>query len=156
MLSCIVFCLGVALQAGASSSGTALPTFILGRFFAGVGVGLVSTLIPMYQSECAPKWIRGAVISCYQWAVTIGIVLASVTNNATKDRPSDSAWQIPICVQFIWAAVLFLGMLWLPEVNTYPDRPLIYIADVGCILASHRGGWWGRAVLALPRSLCLV
>ncbi|KAJ8473816.1 hypothetical protein ONZ51_g7639 [Trametes cubensis] len=86
-----------------------------GAFFAGVGVGLVSTLIPMYQSECAPKWIRGAVISCYQWAVTIGIVLASVTNNATKDRPSDSAWQIPICMQFIWAVVLFLGMLWLPE-----------------------------------------
>ncbi|KAI0333217.1 general substrate transporter [Cubamyces sp. BRFM 1775] len=115
MLSCIVFCLGVALQAGASSSGTALPTFILGRFFAGVGVGLISTLIPMYQSECAPKWIRGAVISCYQWAVTIGIVLASVTNNATKDRPGDDAWQIPICVQFVWATVLFVGMLWLPE-----------------------------------------
>ncbi|KAH9888512.1 MFS monosaccharide transporter [Cubamyces lactineus] len=115
MLSCVVFSLGVALQAGASVSSTTLPTFILGRFFAGVGVGLVSTLIPMYQSECAPKWIRGAVISCYQWAVTIGIVLASVTNNATKDRPSNSAWQIPICVQFVWATVLFLGMLWLPE-----------------------------------------
>ncbi|OJT07632.1 High-affinity glucose transporter SNF3 [Trametes pubescens] len=44
MVSCIIFSLGVALQTGSSN----LPTCIVGRFFAGVGVGLVSTLVPMY------------------------------------------------------------------------------------------------------------
>ncbi|EIW53905.1 AmMst-1 [Trametes versicolor FP-101664 SS1] len=111
MLTCIVFSLGVSLQAGAPD----FATFVVGRVFAGIGVGLVSTLIPMYQSECSPKWIRGALVSCYQWAISIGLLLSAVVNNATKDRPDHSAWQIPISVQLVWAFVLFVGMIWLPE-----------------------------------------
>ncbi len=113
ILSCIVFSLGIALQTGSSN----WATFIIGRFFAGFGVGLVSTLVPMYQSECAPKWIRGAIVSGYQWAITIGLLLASVINNATKGRADHSAWRIPISIQFIWAFILFVGMFWLPEVR---------------------------------------
>ncbi|KAI0708858.1 MFS monosaccharide transporter [Cerioporus squamosus] len=109
--SCLVFSLGVALQTGAPN----LAAFLIGRVFAGAGVGLVSTLVPMYQSECSPKWIRGAVVSGYQWAITIGLLLASVINNATKDRQNHSAWQIPIAIQFIWALVLASGMTYLPE-----------------------------------------
>ncbi|KAI0628428.1 AmMst-1 [Trametes polyzona] len=111
MLACAVFCLGVSLQTGSST----LATFIVGRSFAGLGVGLVSTLIPMYQSECSPKWIRGAIVSCYQFAITVGLLLAAIINNATKARPNHSAWQISISVQLIWAFVLFVGMIWLPE-----------------------------------------
>ena len=50
----LIFAVGVAMQAAA----TALPLFVVGRVFAGWGVGMVSMLIPMYQSECSPKWIR--------------------------------------------------------------------------------------------------
>jgi len=106
-----VFDLGVALQVGA----THLPTFVVGRVFAGLGVGLVSCLVPMYQSECAPKWIRGAVVCGYQWAITIGLLLASIVNNATQNRQNHSAWRIPIAIQFIWAFILASGMLALPE-----------------------------------------
>ncbi|KAI0364810.1 MFS monosaccharide transporter [Pilatotrama ljubarskyi] len=111
MASCLVFCLGVSLEVGAMN----LPTFMAGRFFAGFGVGLVSTLVPMYQSECSPKWIRGAVVSCYSLTITIGLLLSSVINNATKARQNHSAWQIPLAIQFVWTSVLFIGMLWLPE-----------------------------------------
>lgn len=55
MVSTIVFTFGVILQTAA----TAIPLFVAGRFFAGFGVGMVSALIPLYQSETAPKWIRG-------------------------------------------------------------------------------------------------
>ncbi len=109
--SCLVFSVGVALQTGAPN----LAAFLIGRVIAGAGVGLVSTLVPMYQSECSPKWIRGAVVSGYQWAITIGLLLASVINNATKGRQNHSAWQIPISIQFIWALVLAAGMTYLPE-----------------------------------------
>ncbi|KAI1793556.1 MFS monosaccharide transporter [Ganoderma leucocontextum] len=111
IVSCLIFSLGVALQ----TAGGNLSTFVVGRVFAGAGVGLVSTLVPMYQSECAPKWIRGAIVSGYQWAITIGLLLASVINNATKDRPDHSAWRIPIAIQFMWAFILSVGMLYLPE-----------------------------------------
>ena len=56
MASCaIVFNLGVILQTAATEQ----PMFIAGRFFAGLGVGLISAMIPLYQSETSPKWIRG-------------------------------------------------------------------------------------------------
>ncbi|KAH9167454.1 MFS monosaccharide transporter [Lactarius sanguifluus] len=109
--SCLVFCVGVAMQTAA----TAIPLFVVGRVWAGLGVGLVSTLVPMYQSECSPKWIRGAVVGLYQFGITIGILLSNVFNNATKNRPNHSSYRIPIAIQFIWAAILAVGMFLLPE-----------------------------------------
>lgn len=91
--------------------------FVVGRVFAGLGVGIVSTCIPMYLSECSPKWIRGAVVSGYQWAITIGLLLASVINNATQHRDDHSSWRIPTAVQLVWAFILSAGMLYLPEVS---------------------------------------
>ena len=120
--SCLVFSIGVALQTAA----TAIPLFVVGRVFAGLGVGLVSTLVPMYQSECSPKWIRGAVVGLYQWAITIGLLLSSIFNNATKNRPNHSSYRIPIAIQFIWAAILAAGMVFLPEVCSFvSDRPCV-------------------------------
>lgn len=113
--ACLIFSIGVAMQA----ASTAVPLFVVGRVFAGLGVGLVSMLVPMYQSECSPKWIRGAVVSLYQWAITIGILLAAVINNATKDFDNHSAYRIPIAIQFIWAAILAGGMAILPESPRY-------------------------------------
>lgn len=109
--ACAVFCVGVAMQTGS----TAIPLFVVGRVFAGLGVGLVSCLVPMYQSECAPKWIRGAIVALYQWAITIGLLLAACVNQGTKDRQDHSSWRIPTAIQFVWAAVLAGGMLMLPE-----------------------------------------
>ncbi len=113
--SCLVFSIGVALQTAA----TAIPLFVVGRVWAGLGVGLVSTLVPMYQSECSPKWIRGAVVGLYQFGITVGLLLSNVFNNATKDRPNHSSYRIPIAIQFIWAAVLAFGMFLLPEVRPF-------------------------------------
>ena len=113
IVSCLVFCVGVAMQTAA----TKLPLFIVGRVWAGLGVGLVSTLVPMYQSECSPKWIRGAVVSLYQFGITIGVLLANIFNNATKNRPNHSSYRIPVAIQFIWAAILAFGMFLLPEVR---------------------------------------
>lgn len=58
-VSCIVFIIGVVMQ----TIATAIPLFTAGRAVAGFGVGLLSVLVPLYQSECSPKWIRGAIIS---------------------------------------------------------------------------------------------
>jgi len=118
MISCIVFSIGVAMQAAATNT----PLFVLGRVGAGLGVGLVSCMIPMYQSECSPKWIRGAVVACYQWAITIGLLLASIVNNSLQNRQNHSGWRTAISLQFVWAAVLAGGMSLLPESPRYLIR----------------------------------
>ncbi|TKX23617.1 sugar transporter-like protein 18 [Elsinoe australis] len=111
MISTVVFTIGVILQTAA----TAIPLFVAGRFFAGYGVGMISASIPLYQSETAPKWIRGTIVGSYQLAITIGLLLASIVGNSTKNRYDTGSYRIPIAVQFAWALILFFGMLLLPE-----------------------------------------
>jgi MFS transporter, SP family, sugar:H+ symporter len=111
MISTVVFTIGVILQTAA----TAIPLFVAGRFFAGYGVGMISASIPLYQSETAPKWIRGTIVGSYQLAITIGLLLASVVDHSTANRADTGSYRIPIAVQFAWALILFFGMLLLPE-----------------------------------------
>jgi len=113
--SSFVFIFGVILQVAA----TEIPLFVAGRFFAGFGVGLVSALIPLYQSETAPKWIRGVIVGSYQFAITIGLLLAAVVDNSSQNRNDSGSYRIPIAVQFAWALILILGMIILPETPRY-------------------------------------
>ena len=76
-------------------------------------------LVPLYQSETAPKWIRGVIVGAYQFAITVGLLLAAVVNNATSDRNDTGSYRIPIAVQFAWALVLITGLLILPETPRY-------------------------------------
>ncbi|KAI8940718.1 hypothetical protein NX059_001984 [Plenodomus lindquistii] len=111
----IVFNAGVIMQ----TASTRQPLFIAGRFFAGYGVGLISALIPMYQSETSPKWIRGTVVGAYQLAITIGLFLAAIVNNATKDRNDSGSYRIPIAIQFLWSIIIVVGLFFLPETPRY-------------------------------------
>lgn len=116
ILSCaLVFNLGVIMQTAATSQ----PLFIAGRFFAGFGVGLVSAMIPMYQSETSPKWIRGTVVGAYQLAITIGLFLAAIVNNSTQHRNDTGSYRIPVAVQFLWSLILVIGLIFLPETPRY-------------------------------------
>ncbi|KAJ5781224.1 hypothetical protein N7457_006384 [Penicillium paradoxum] len=108
---CGVFVFGVILQTAATS----IPLFVAGRFFAGLGVGLLSATIPLYQSETAPKWIRGTIVGAYQLAITFGLLLAAIVNNSVKDRNDTGCYRIPVAIQFAWAIILVVGMLILPE-----------------------------------------
>lgn len=76
---------------------------------------MISAIVPLYQSETAPKWIRGTIVGSYQLAITIGLLLASIVGNSVKNRYDTGSYRIPIAVQFAWAIILFGGMLYLPE-----------------------------------------
>ncbi|KAF8429799.1 general substrate transporter [Tirmania nivea] len=109
--ACVVFSVGVVFQTAA----TATALFSVGRFVAGYGVGLASALVPLYQSESAPKWIRGTIVGAYQFAITVGLLLAACANQGSQGRNDSGSYRIPIAIQFIWALILSLGMFILPE-----------------------------------------
>jgi len=57
-----------------------LSVFIFARFIGGMGVGMASVISPMYIAEFAPAEKRGRMISYYQLAITVGILLAYFSN----------------------------------------------------------------------------
>ncbi len=105
------FNLGIILQVAATS----IPLLCAGRAIAGFGVGMISSVVPLYQSEAAPKWIRGTIVSFYQWSITIGLLLASCVNQATHNRSDSSSYRIPIAIQFLFSLILGGGMIFLPD-----------------------------------------
>ncbi|TID23630.1 monosaccharide transporter [Venturia nashicola] len=112
---CAVFIVGVILQTASSS----YKLLVAGRLIAGFGVGFVSAIIILYMSEIAPKKVRGALVSGYQFCITIGLLLASCVVYGTQDRRNTGSYRIPIALQMLWALILAIGLFLLPESPRY-------------------------------------
>ncbi|KKY21359.1 putative monosaccharide transporter [Phaeomoniella chlamydospora] len=112
---CIVFIIGVALQ----TASTEMGLLVAGRLVAGFGVGFVSAIIILYMSEIAPRKVRGAIVSGYQFCITVGILLASCVDYATQNRNDSGSYRIPIAIQIAWAIILAIGLFLLPESPRY-------------------------------------
>lgn len=68
--SAFFYIVGVIIEI---TSSTDWVQFAMGRFVAGLGIGALSTSVPMYQSESVPAAIRGGAVASYQLAITLGI-----------------------------------------------------------------------------------
>ncbi|KAF4991026.1 hypothetical protein FDECE_14175, partial [Fusarium decemcellulare] len=97
-----IFCIGSIFQVCAQD----IQMLLAGRFLAGVGVGLISVLVPLYQSEMAPKWVRGSLVCAYQLSITFGLLSASIVNILTSNLKSSSAYRIPLALQIVPALIL--------------------------------------------------
>jgi MFS family permease len=71
--SSAVFILGAVIQTINTAS---LGAWYTARFIAGLGMGGMSVVVPMYSAEMTPKEIRGRCGSFYQWMYTWGILTA--------------------------------------------------------------------------------
>jgi SP family sugar:H+ symporter-like MFS transporter len=69
----------------------------------------------MYQSETAPRYVRGALVSCYQLFITLGIFVAYCINFGTEVDRSSRAWKIPMGIGFIWSFLMIVGILFMQE-----------------------------------------
>ena len=58
-LCSIIHIVGIIVQMTTDSKWYQIA---LGRWVAGLGVGALSTIVPMYQSESAPRQVRGAMV----------------------------------------------------------------------------------------------
>jgi len=115
IIGCFVFLCGAILETAWDGSRTELALIVIGRLVAGFGVGFVSAIIILYMSEIAPKSVRGAIVSGYQFCITIGLFLAACVTYATQDRMDTGAARIPIAIQMLWAIILGSGLMFLPE-----------------------------------------
>ncbi|PWY82084.1 general substrate transporter [Aspergillus heteromorphus CBS 117.55] len=115
-----ILIIGLIVQISAPSGNWV--QMVMGRWTTGLGVGACSLLVPMYQGESAPRHIRGAMISCYQLFVTIGIFLAYLINLGTNTLHGTAQWRITLGLTFLFALALGLGMAMFPESPRFDYR----------------------------------
>lgn len=107
----MIFFVGGALQ----SFATGMPMMLLGRIIAGVGVGMLSTIVPVYQSEISPPHNRGK-LACIEFSGNIIGYAASVwVDYFCSYIESDLSWRIPLVMQCVMGALLGFGSLIIVE-----------------------------------------
>ncbi|KAJ1924836.1 hypothetical protein IWQ60_004945 [Tieghemiomyces parasiticus] len=112
VLGSAVFIVGAALQTAALNTAM----LIVGRIVAGLGIGVLSMCVPLFQSEIAPAPIRGRLVSLQQWAITIGIAVSFWIDYGTSKMGPDTTatWRIPFGLQMVPAVLLIIGILLMP------------------------------------------
>jgi len=116
LVSAVIFVIGSIACAFAPNPNL----LIIARFFLGIAIGVASFTAPLYLSEISPQRVRGSMISMYQLMITIGIVLAFLSNTwlgsyAVIGGTTGGHWREMLGIIAIPAAIMFLGVLFLPE-----------------------------------------
>ena len=75
MAAAALFALGALIAAAI----TAVWMLVMARLILGLAIGLAAVAAPLYIAETAPLRIRGALVSTYQLAITIGILVSYLT-----------------------------------------------------------------------------
>ncbi|KIY64429.1 general substrate transporter [Cylindrobasidium torrendii FP15055 ss-10] len=112
VVECIVFFVGDIIQI---TSSTHWVQYAIGRIVTGLGIGALSTAVPMYQAETSPSQIRGIVNAMYQFFVTFGILLAYCISIGSRELNNSGQWRLVIGLGFTWPTILAIFIQTMPE-----------------------------------------
>lgn len=101
-----------ALASIACGLSTSVAMLLIARLVLGVSIGVLTFTAPLYLAEIAPEQIRGAMVSLYQLMITIGILLAFLSDTAFS---YSGDWQWMLGIVAIPGVLFMLGVLLLPE-----------------------------------------
>ena len=123
-LGALILAIGGALSAGSIDPAM----FIVARFIAGLGIGLLITAIPMYQSEVSTPESRGFMVCMHGIMFAAGYSLSAWIGYGCYFSPKTSSfgWRFPLAFQSGPSLVLLLGSPFLPYSPRWllqQDRP---------------------------------
>ncbi|KXH40491.1 sugar transporter [Colletotrichum nymphaeae SA-01] len=116
LLANIIFLIGSIIQAASIN----VPMIFIGRFIAGLSIGQLSMVVPLYLSELAPPNLRGSLVALQQLGITVGIIIAFWLDYGTQhiggtgDGQSPAAWRLPLALQCVPSIILGAGTFFLP------------------------------------------
>jgi sugar porter (SP) family MFS transporter len=103
-----VFMVGALVSAAAPG----VDVLVAARIVIGVAIGLASAAAPVYISEVAPPESRGRLVSFFQLAVTIGILVAYLVGLAFNGI---EGWRWMLGLGCVPALALAFGMARMPQ-----------------------------------------
>lgn len=106
-------------------------TFLVARFFGGIGIGVASGLSPMYIAEVAPSSVRGRLVSLNQLTIVLGILAAQITNWLIADPiPTSftsadiaSSWNGQMAWRWMFWAAAFPAAVFCVMACLIPESP---------------------------------
>jgi sugar porter (SP) family MFS transporter len=111
MAGVTVISIGGAIQA--SSFG--VPQFLVGRIISGIGLGMTTSVIPIWLAECTSPKSRGRMIAIQLSHLILGLILANWTDYGVSTYASSIQWRLPCALQIAICIVCVCILPWLPE-----------------------------------------
>jgi len=158
----LILLAGIVFVVGAIVSALSPDTFVLvvSRVVIGVAIGVASAVAPVYISEVAPPDIRGRLVTFFQLAVTVGILVAYLVGLAFADAGEGWRWMLGLGA--VPAVALVLGVARLPSSPRWllmkgreqdaraalqrvrtegPAEIELEIQEIEASMSSHEGTW---------------
>src|SRR3990167_11186688 len=119
LVSAAIFVVGSIASAMVSDYATLVAV----RIILGLALGVASFSAPLYLSELSPPDIRGRLISSYQLMITIGIVLAYLSDTLFTHLQMHSVLSISQAWRWMLGMVALPAFLMLVVILFLPSSP---------------------------------
>ncbi|CAO3699856.1 unnamed protein product [Rhizopus stolonifer] len=109
-LSTLLLFIGILFEI----AGIHSRVLLCGRLIAGLGTGLMTNAIPLYQSEISPPDIRGRLVSLYSLLASTGQMMGYFVTFRSSYFKSNWSWRLPWLVQLIVCVFFLSSICFLP------------------------------------------
>ncbi|KAJ5318198.1 hypothetical protein PENANT_c088G03551 [Penicillium antarcticum] len=111
----VLMIIGTVISTAAFGPQWGLGQFVIGRVISGLGNGMDTATIPVWQSECSRAHNRGFLV-CFEGAIiAVGTFVAYWIDFGLSYVDSSVQWRFPVAFQILFAICVSIGALMLPE-----------------------------------------
>lgn len=103
--------LGVVIQCSAYK----VSQLIVGRCVTGIGIGMLTAGVPVYQAECCAPHDRGRNACIFNWICICGVTTAYWIGYGSSFIAGQAQWRFPIAFQAVFSFVILIMLQILPE-----------------------------------------
>lgn len=107
----MIVAVGSAIQTAAINIGM----LIAGRIIAGLVVGVLLSVVPVYNAELAAPKHRGVMVGLFAVMASFGVLFPNWVGYACFFAKGNAQWRIGLACQIPFAVILSLGAFMLPE-----------------------------------------
>ncbi|KAK9428528.1 general substrate transporter [Lipomyces doorenjongii] len=117
-ISMLWIMIGATLQTTTFS----LTQLMVGRFITGIGTGVESSTVPLYQAELCEAQKRGRLVCSEMTFLGVGLVISAFFDYGMVHVDNPLGWRLPIACQLIFCLIVSVMVFGLPESPRYLFR----------------------------------
>lgn len=102
---------GTIIQTSAINIGM----IIAGRLIAGLPIGVLLSIVPVYNAELSLPKYRGIIVGLFAAMASFGVLCSNWVGYACFFATGNAQWRIPLGCQAPSAVILCVGGFFLPE-----------------------------------------
>ncbi|QEU58085.1 Stl1 [Kluyveromyces lactis] len=106
---------GAIISTAAFGDHWGLGQFVIGRVITGLGTGMNTSTIPVWQSEMSKPENRGLLVNLEGSVIAVGTMIAYWIDFGLSYVDTSVQWRFPVAMQIFFAILLMIGIVQLPD-----------------------------------------